>query len=242
MIFALIIGLIVGYVLAIPPGPIGMAAIRTGIRQGFAAAFKLAIGAGLFDFLYCTIAMIATSAVVDALTEMEKDSPMLTLAIQLAVVVAMIIFGIVTFREQVPVKSIEIEQEPELEKNKRTIFEYFKNHGPFFVGVGFALANLANPTFVPSLAATATFVQKLGFFDNTMVNNVVFALGFGIGNMAWLATLVKLILMFKDRMNSSFLKRIQQVSGVTLVGFGAFYGILVVITKWAQISRVLFAL
>ena len=32
MIVALLAGILVGYVLAIPPGPIGMAALRTGLR------------------------------------------------------------------------------------------------------------------------------------------------------------------------------------------------------------------
>ncbi|MBL0320778.1 MAG: hypothetical protein IPP80_00060 [Ignavibacteria bacterium] len=65
MIIALLVGALVGYVLAIPPGPIGMASVRTGLRDGWRQAIKLSVGAGLLDLIYCSLAMWASSWVVD---------------------------------------------------------------------------------------------------------------------------------------------------------------------------------
>jgi len=241
MILAILIGLIVGFVLAIPPGPIGMAAIRTGIRQGSRAASKLALGAGLFDVIYCALAMMATSAVVDKLNSMEASSPLLTLIIQLVIVVAMIGFGLVQLRDKhLPIAA---EEEKGDDATKKNLMERLKGHGPFFIGVGFAIANLANPTFIPSLAAMSTFIQKLDLFESRMVNDLAFSLGFGAGNMLWLLVVVRLVLHYKERMTPTFITRIQQCTGVTLIGFGTFYGARILyLTKWAQVLSLVMAL
>ena len=237
MVIAIIVGLIVGYILAIPPGPIGMAAIRTGIRDGWKPSVKLAIGAGLFDVIYCGLAMAATSAVVKMLSSLEDSTPLATIGIQLLIVLVMIAFGWFQMREK-PVEKVNEEEPPK----PSSFIEWVKGHGPFFVGVGFAIANLANPTFVPALAGMATFIQKLGWFDNGFINNMAFALGFGLGNMFWLFTLTRIVIVNRHRMTSTFIKRIQQVSGVTLIGFGTFYGLrIIAVTKWADVLRLIFA-
>lgn len=238
---ALIIGVVVGYILAIPPGPIGMAAIRTGIRSGWIAAVKLAIGAGLFDVIYCALAMVATSAIVDILRDLEQTTPLATVIFQLTIVVVMIGFGVLQMRER-PLKPADQHENGNGTGRPRNLIEWFKSHGPFFVGVGFAVANLANPTFVPSLAAMTTFIQKLDWFQSTFANDLTFALGFGIGNTLWLFTLARLVIANRSRMTPTFIQRIQQVTGVTLIGFGTFYGLRVIlVTKWAEILRFVLA-
>jgi len=237
MLGAIIIGLAVGYILAIPPGPIGMASIRTGLREGGIPALKLALGAGIFDIVYCALAMVATSAIVRWLEAIEHVSPLAPVAIQLVIVGVMIGFGILQMKDREPRNA-----EPSTTAKPSRIAEWLKGHGPFFVGVGFALANLANPTFIPALAAMTTFIQKFGWFESTVANNVVFSIGFGIGNFLWLFTLVRLVLALRHKMTPTFLRRIQQLSGVTLIGFGTFYGIrIIALTKWPELLRLVFA-
>lgn len=237
MLGAIIIGLAVGYILAIPPGPIGMASIRTGLREGGMPALKLALGAGIFDIVYCALAMVATSAIVRWLEAIEHISPLAPVAIQLVIVGVMIGFGILQMKDREPRNA-----EPSTTAKPSRIAEWLKGHGPFFVGVGFALANLANPTFIPALAAMTTFIQKFGWFESTVANNVVFSIGFGIDNFLWLFTLVRLVLALRHKMTPTFLRRIQQLSGVTLIGFGTFYGIrIIALTKWPELLRLVFA-
>lgn len=238
MIVALLIGLGVGYILAVPPGPIGMAIIRTAIRDGFSAGLKLALGAGMFDIIYCALAMVATKAVVSALNALEESSPLAPLLIQLGIVAVMIVFGILQMRER-KAQPIEETQRP----TSSRFGEWLKSHGPFFVGVGFALANLANPTFVPALAGMTTFIQKLGWFGDTFETSVLFSIGFGVGNVLWLTTLMRLVLAYRHKMTPTFVLRIQQVSGVTLIGFGTFYGLrIILLTKWPELLRLVFAI
>jgi threonine/homoserine/homoserine lactone efflux protein len=238
MLMAIILGAVIGYVLAIPPGPIGMAAIRTGMRQGWSAAVKLSIGAGLFDILYCSVAMLATSAVVDLLNSLERSNPFVTVVIQIVVVAVMIVFGVMQMKER-PIPATD-EVRPALIPTGW--LDRVKSHGPFFVGVGFALANLANPTFFPSLAALSTFIQKSGWYLPSFANNLLFSVTFGIGQALWLMTLVRLLLMYKHRMTPKFIHRIQQFTGITLIGFGTAYGIrILTVTKWSELARLVLA-
>lgn len=217
-----------------------MAAIRTGVHDGWVAAVKLAVGAGLSDVVYCAIAMFATRAIVDVLHDMEKSLPIATLTFQLVVVVVMVIFGIKQMREK-PAKSHNVNMNMP-QRKPRNIVEWFKSHGPFFIGVGFAVANLANPSFIPALAAMTTFIHKLEWFDTSIVTNLSFALGFGLGNMLWLFTLARLVIANRNKLTQTFLLRIQQVTGVTLIGFGTFYGLRVlIVTKWGDLLRFVFA-
>ena len=237
MITAVLLGILVGFVLAIPPGPIGMAAIRMAIDEGWRSTLRLAFGASLFDVAYCTLAMIATSAVVRLLQKFETTSPLATIGFQLAIVVVMIIFGIVQMRARPKKPRVK-----PIGKRATTFIEWIKGHGPFFVGAGFALANLANPTFVPSLAALSTFIQKLDLFEDSMVTDALFAVGFGAGNFLWLVVIAHLVISNREKMTPTFIKRIQQLSGATLIGFGTFYGVrILVITKWADVARIIFA-
>ena len=235
MIVALLAGILVGYVLAIPPGPIGMAALRTGLRDGWRQSIKLALGAGLFDVLYCALAMWASSAVVDFLRSLEGGNPLVTLGIQLLVVGVMVGFGVSQVREH-PFK-----RDPAVKSARgEAILSRVSSNGPFFVGVGFAVANLANPTFVPAVMAMTTFIQKMDIFEQSFVNAMLFSIGFGAGNMGWLMTLVKLVLAFRERMTPKFVHRIQQVTGVTLIGFGAFYLYSILSkTEWSEISKMI---
>ncbi|MFZ9870199.1 MAG: LysE family translocator [Candidatus Kapaibacteriota bacterium] len=224
------VGLLIGYVLAIPPGPIGMAAMRSAVRDGWSASLKIAAGAGLLDTIYSALAMVATSAAVQALLQMEHSHPWAMVVMQSGIVVLMIGAGVLQVRSasRLPREDVSANGTP-----ASGLSQWFRLHGPFFVGVGYAIANLANPTFVPALAAMSTFVQGLEWFEPVLANRLLFAVGFGLGNMAWLITLVKIVLAYRDRMSTVFMKRLQQISGFSLIGFGTFYGLrIIVVTEW----------
>lgn len=230
------VGLLIGYVLAIPPGPIGMASMRSALRDGWSASVKIAAGAGLLDAIYSALAMVATSAAVQALLRMEHSHPWALLLVQAGIVVLMIGAGVLQVRgasrEPGPASHVNHDNDA-ADTGRSRLLLWLRTHGPFFVGVGYAIANLANPTFVPALAAMSTFVQGLEWFEPVLTNRLLFALGFGLGNMVWLVTLVRIVLAYRDRMSPIFMKRLQQISGFSLIGFGTFYGLrIIVVTDW----------
>lgn len=240
MIIALITGAVIGFVLAIPPGPIGMAVIRTGLREGWTSSLRLSFGAGVFDALYCGLAMIAAGYITQLFDTMEHASPLAPVLIQLVIVLAMIILGLLQLRVR---PGMSASGEPEIHRRQgSSLQQWMRSHGPFFIGVGYALANLANPTFIPALSVMTTAVQSSDWYVSNLVNNVIFSLAFGLGNVSWLALLSRLVITQQHRMTPTFIRRIQQLSGLTLIGFGTMFGVrILATTKWTEILRLVLA-
>ena len=60
-------GLIAGYGIAIPVGPIAILIIELGIRKGFSTAFCAGAGAASADLVYATLASLAGTFLVSIL-------------------------------------------------------------------------------------------------------------------------------------------------------------------------------
>ncbi len=234
MLIALLVGTIVGIVLALPPGPVGVAAIRLSLSNGFKPGTYLALGTGLLDFVYCVIAIFATSAAVNTITNFTDEYPYLMLIFQLSVVAVFVILGIIN------IKSHKNYSEIQSPKESKFITD-LKSKGPFLLGIGIALTNMANPTFLPSLGYVTLNVHAWNWIENTALSSLMFAVGFGLGNFIWLYILVRMIVKFKDRMSGNMLLRIRQFAGVTFLGFGTYLGFRVFAAKGAELFRFLFA-
>jgi hypothetical protein len=180
--------------------------------------------------------MIAAGYITRLFDNMEHASPLAPVLIQLVIVLAMIIFGLLQLRVR---PSSSASGEPEMHRQQgSSLQQWMRSHGPFFIGVGYALANLANPTFIPALSVMTTAVQSSDWYVSNLVNNVVFSLAFGLGNVSWLALLSRLVITQQHRMTPTFIRRIQQLSGLTLIGFGTMFGVrILATTKWTEILR-----
>jgi arginine exporter protein ArgO len=64
---ALVEGILAGYGIAIPVGPIAVLLVDTGIRRGFGVAAAAALGAATADLIWATVAALAGLAVAGAL-------------------------------------------------------------------------------------------------------------------------------------------------------------------------------
>lgn len=156
------------------------------------------------------------------------------LILKLVVVAAMIGYGIINFRVKrtnVPLTEEKVQQPGVLER--------IESHGPFFLGFGMGLANLANPTFLPSLIFTLIFVVNLNFMEATYTNAFVFGIAFAIGTIAWMYILVRLITAYKDRMSARLIEGIHKFTGLTFIGFGTYLGFRVVGPKLPELLRFL---
>ncbi|HXZ97925.1 MAG TPA: LysE family transporter [Candidatus Acidoferrum sp.] len=65
---AFLSGMIAGYGIAIPVGPISILIIELGLRRGFRVAFSAGAGAASADLIYATIASLAGTFLVSVLT------------------------------------------------------------------------------------------------------------------------------------------------------------------------------
>lgn len=237
MITSLLIGTITGIVLALPPGPVAITAIKTSLFKSEKEGYEVAIGNAVMDFVFFLIAVFAASAAVEVIKAFSKDYPVLVLLFQCLIVGAMIVFGIMNLRRNHGPVDYD---RPKAYDNR--LFSMFKTKGPIILGAAVAFGNLANPTFGPTLGFVAHWVNQLSFMEPNPVNNLMLALGFGLGNFLWLSALVRIVIKYKHKFSDNFIRRVRQFAGVTFIGFGTVIGYRVlVITKWSEIVRLLFA-
>lgn len=238
MFLALIIGLGVGFVMAIPPGPVGVGAMKLALNKGQKTANIFSLGNALMDFFYCTAAIFAATALLNALETFNLQHPVIMLLIQLMIVVGIIVYGIINVRYKS--KPEELSDEP---KSRTSKFLQFLTHkGPFFLGVAIALANIPNPSFFPTLVFVTSSILKMGLIESGTAENFLFSVGFGAGNFLWFLVLIKLLVHYKEKFSARSMARLHQFAGFTLIGFGTILGYrIVTITEWSNIFRIVFA-
>lgn len=229
--FSILFGFIVGVVLALPPGPVGVTAIEIGLYQNKKAGFQLALGNAIMDFIYCLGVIFATSAVISTLGSFSQGYPAAYIVFQLGAIAALLIMGF----QNLKVKTITIKKGEEATSGYAS---KISKKGPLFLGIAIALTNLANPTFLPSLAAVTIWVHGAGMTTGGAISNFLFALGFGLGNLFWVDFLATMTNKYKDKFSPKLILRIKQVAGGTFVGFGLYLAYrLVSLTDWSEVFR-----
>ncbi|MBM2813524.1 MAG: hypothetical protein HW421_286 [Ignavibacteria bacterium] len=239
MVAAILAGVIIGFIVAMPPGPVGLMSIRFGLHPDRKhSGSQLALGAGVTDFFFCLIAIFASSAAQTAIDNFSNDYPLLMLIFQIAIVLFFMFYGIFSIRAKTNVTPIEGEEI----KSRSVFLEKLKHRGPFLLGIAISLTNVPSPTYLPSFALLTANVHKLQLFENIAFSNFLFAAAFGLGNSIWLLVLFKLVVKYRQKISALTVHRIRQFAGFTFIGFGTFIGYrLLSLTKWSEIMRIIFA-
>lgn len=232
MLVSILAGVIIGIVMGIPPGPITVTAINLGFRQGLKHAVSASLGTAMMDFFYCLISMFAASAIVSIVADFFKGYPIVLLIFQVVVIVSLIIIGLYQFRIKDEIKNTQ----DGIIQPKNKFLDKLAHKGPFLLGFVVALSNIANPTFLPSMAYVTMNVHSFGIIENTAINNVVFSLGFGLGNFIWIYSVVRILLHYRGKMSPKFMSHIHHFAGFTLIGFGTLLGFRAFI-HWAEVLK-----
>ena len=239
MIIALLVGLVLGFLLAIPPGPIGMMSVKFGLERGPKQTVEYALGTAGMDMIFSMIAIFTASALESYITRLSVSNQLYMLIFQFAVVIGLVGFGIAVLKSNKKKLSGDFEQNKGLEKFE--FVEKWKTKGAFIFGVAFALTNLANPAFLPFLGILSIQVHKLNIIDNSFAANMIFAIGFGIGNFFWINVLSRLVMKYRDKMTKKAVVNINRFAGITFISFAGviIYRVLTV-TKWTDILKFAF--
>jgi len=237
MIIALLLGSLVGFVLAMPPGPVAITSIRLSIDKGLRDSVSFGLAAGFMDFLYCAFAIFSTSAVMNAIGTLSNEHSTIQLVLQLVVIAAVLAYGFVHIRRK---PEAEPKAEELKEKSQSMYLRGLSRRGPFFLGVAIALANVANPTFIPFLMYIMVWINSLSLFENYFFNNLMFAIGFGFGNFFWLYVVGRLLTHYKNRLPDGFISRINKFAGLALIGCGTFLGYRVLFPRLSDLLKLAF--
>lgn len=239
LLIAILVGLAIGFVVALPPGPVGITAIKYGLFREPKDGTQLVLGNGIMDFVYCLVALFATGAMTDALSKFSYDYPYIVAAFQFTVVMAFIALGIFNLRNKQP---RELNFNDEQFDYQSGAVDFLRGRGPLFLGIAIALSNLANPTFSGTLAWIGFQAHDFGVAGSPL-NKLLFAAAFGAGNFLWLFILVRLVARYKHRLSDVMLLRIRQFAGLTFIGVGTVLGAnLIGVGKLTQALRFVFAI
>src|SRR4029453_6753692 len=94
MVPALLVGLVVGFVLAIPPGPIAIACLSQALAGEARGGVGLALRAPAVGIGFALLAAFASSALVGALRGLVTDNAWYLLAFQGGCIVALVVLGL----------------------------------------------------------------------------------------------------------------------------------------------------
>ena len=188
-------GLIIGFIICAPMGPIGLFCIRKTLIDGRFAGFAAVLGASTVDALYCAVAGLGVSFISNFLTN-EKA------LIRLTGGLILIIVGIKFFLSRPTQKA------PETQGHSIP--------SSFFSA---ALLMLTNPLAIVVFSAAFTALGVHGWKWHYSLTAAL-VVGVFAGSALWAPILITLLSLFRSQFNGSQLILINRVAGVLLFGFG----------------------
>ncbi len=188
-------GLLIGFSIAAPVGPIGVLCIRRTLAEGRAYGFVSGLGAATADGFYGTLAALGLTLVSAFLIDQANWLRLIGGAY-------LCYLGVKTFRSQPAQRAAEAKGRGLLGAYTSTLF-----------------LTLTNPLTIFAFAAIFAGVGAEVVVGNTLgALNVV--LGVFLGSSAWWLILVTLTSLFRARLNTTGLVWVNRVSGLIILAFG----------------------
>lgn len=188
-------GIIFGFSIAAPVGPIGILCIRRTLAQGAATGILSGLGAATADAFYGLIAALGISAVAVFLVDHQ-------IYLHLIGGMFLLYLGYKTFKLR-PAEAIA---------NARG--------GSLLGAYTSTLAlTITNPLTIMSFAAVFAALGAGATGANSMSSFILVA-GVFIGSMLWWLILSGIVSLLRHKFNSKHLKWINRLSGLIIAGFG----------------------
>jgi threonine/homoserine/homoserine lactone efflux protein len=217
MITALFLGMLLGFSLSIPPGPLALAFMKKAVSKQYTAAMLVGAGAALMDVFYNLLAAFASSALVVWLSSFFLENPWVSVVFQILCFGVLIVLGIRYLMDKHDPKAERtiIERERAQEERARKI-----GHGsPFFLGTLIAFTNLATPTFLPSMIAVISYLHAQGILERSFSASLFYSAGFGIGTTFWFGVMLRFIMRHHAKLSAAFITSIYRVAGAAFILF-----------------------
>ncbi|MCX7877922.1 MAG: LysE family translocator [Ignavibacteria bacterium] len=235
MIIALVLGILTGFIVSVPPlGPIAFALISKGFRGEFKEGMAIAAGSAFMDMIYAIIAFGGISLFLSLLPDSLENSidgnmGFIRILLIYAGCVVVIIYGFKIMRSKIDYSSLEQEESIELKKAKGRAEQFAKKHnvpvdgdssftGLFFMGILLCISSITLPA---SWFALVGYIKGLRIMDGSILSGLVFSIGAFLGTMLWFWLLLFLITGNKHRINKSTLGKLNITAGYILFILGA---------------------
>ncbi len=192
-------GLIVGFVIAIPMGPIGILCARRTLTHGRKAGFFSGMGAATADVLYGFIAAFGVPFISDLFAGKQ-------VWLRLSGGAFLCLLGIKTFIEK-----------PERKNLSSILKKKKKRHAGMYVSTFFL--TLTNPLTIFSLAAVFAGLGLTGI-RSSIISALILVLGVFLGSVLWWLFFIGVFSVFKRRFSHHEIQWINRIAGLIIAGSG----------------------
>ena len=232
MILAAIAGIVLGFSLSIPPGPISVAIIRKGMEGNPEAGRLIGIGAAATDIVYAVIAALASSAILRSVGDFLNGSAWFELIFQIVCIGILLFLGYRYFH----VTARDLAETAEEEEQQESTARRYGATSGLMLGVFMAVMNLANPSFLPTMIAVAGALHAESILTTEPLSTAGYAVGFGLGVFLWFLLLLRIVVYMRRRLPVAYFRYIFRFSGGAFFIFALIIGIRVVIaTDWSAL-------
>jgi threonine/homoserine/homoserine lactone efflux protein len=189
-------GIIIGFSVAAPVGPIGVLCIRRTLANGRMAGVVSGLGAATADGVYGIIAAFGLTFVSNVLIDQQ-------FLLRLIGGLFLLYLGIKTFRSKVAEK-------PATEQKSHSLISMYLS--TFFL-------TITNPATILSFVA---IFAGLGLANTQAdyLSAIIMVLGVLIGSAAWWLLLSGGVSLFRSKFNTKALKVVNIISGLFIISFG----------------------
>jgi threonine/homoserine/homoserine lactone efflux protein len=201
MITALLVGIVVGFLMCIPVGPINVWVVNTLIKHNFRSAFSIALGGSTMDFVYFMVILTGLS--------LFNFSPKMTLFLKITGVILLFAFGLKEFF----VKNQNFSLTENVDKKVP------KAAGFFLMGV---LIYSSNPTLIATMSALAAVIKSWNLFSYNFVNYFLLSLGLALGSASWFYLLLKIVSKYQNRIPERFFINFSRACGALIIIFSLY--------------------
>src|SRR5690348_6138789 len=190
-------GLLMGFAIAAPVGPIGVLCIRRSLAEGWLTGFLTGLGAATADGFYGGVAAFGLTAVSGVLVAEQG-------IIRVAGGLLLCYLG---------VRTLLAKPAPEAASARRGRGLL----GAYATTVGLTLTN---PATIISFAAVFTGLGLANTANSTGAVPGLLTLGVFLGSACWWLLLSGGVSLLRTRLTTGFLRWVNRLSGVVLLGFG----------------------
>ncbi|HLP16788.1 MAG TPA: LysE family transporter, partial [Bacteroidota bacterium] len=198
---ALIVGFLIGFFTSVPIGPINLAIMMKGLSNRTGQGLMIGAGTGLMDIVYCGAAMFGISALI--------TNPKIALTLQIATFLIFLGFAVKTTFFKIPEAKLKQDEDA----------PGFKRY--FLLGI---VLYFSNPSFIAYWITVAGIMHSYRVIQPTVSDDLLFAVGTGLGTFTWFFVLLELVEKYKVRLSSDQIQNITRAFGAILLIITAVMG------------------
>ncbi len=196
----LVIGFLIGFVAAVPVGPVNIYIVSQTLKRDFFHGMLAGLTTALLDFSYCLIALLGFFHISLNLSRYSH-------VLKIVAGIIILFLGLKLFYDSR--KFTLKEDKDSISRTPRPLF-------------GVLLLYVSNPSLYAFWIGVAGTVTAHGLLKNGLWPAVFFAASCGLGAILWYFFLVRIISHYQTKIQEKTFKKMLFILGLILTGFAIF--------------------